>query len=131
VLRYIDLENNKLCENDSSGMSELARSVKNNIKLLGLNLSRNELSDDVAEDLIESLNYNFYIIDLDVTFNYSITNEHILDIMDRINRNRKKYGIDRLSEWKERKLIKAELDGMVQLMKDEEKKKKDEIDETT
>ena len=112
-------------------MSELARSVKNNIKLLGLNLSRNELSDDVAEDLIESLNYNFYIIDLDVTFNYSITNEHILDIMDRINRNRKKYGIDRLSEWKERKLIKAELDGMVQLMKDEEKKKKDEIDETT
>ena len=126
TLRYLDLEGNCLCSGgDNTGFIEMIVALRENIKLIGLNISNNNIDDVSANHIIQSLDINLYIIDLDITFNYGIKTEQVLEIMSRINRNKKKYDLDRLSEWKERKQIKDELDGMTYLMhQDEEYKKK-------
>ena len=128
TLRYLDLEGNCLCSGgDNTGFIEMADALEQNIKLIGLNISNNNIDDVSASHIIHSLDVNLYMIDLDINFNYGIKTEQVLEIMSRLNRNRKKYDFDRLSEWKERKQMRDELEGMTLLMQQDEDYKKKKL----
>jgi hypothetical protein len=151
TLRYLDLENNQLCYNtDNKGVIEMAEALTYNIKLLGLNIANNNIDQACIKAFIKMLQINLYLIELDITFNYttiatstntykdsnsaersqpSFNTELVLEIMNSINRNRKKYEYDRLSEWRERKQLKEELDGMTNLVQSSEEYKKKKLED--
>jgi hypothetical protein len=137
TLRYLDLENNNLTKSgqDDSGVKALFNALEDNTMLVSLNLSNNFLTNDCGNYINSALRKNKNIIHLEIFDNQryeewdkdnykhpsrgendskfvrqGLLINQINELNEAIVRNKKLYDEMRLSEWKERKQLKNEMD---------------------
>ena len=109
-LRYLDIESNQLTADGAlfQGVCDLAESLCHNNTLLSLNLANNMMDAGCAKKFRECIMSNFTLIDFDFSMNDKIELEDSRAIQDYLRRNKAMYDAERLKEWKERKLMRAE-----------------------
>jgi len=94
------------------GIYELAESLKSNETLLSLNLSNNQMDQKCGELFREALQVNQSLIDFDYSNNKYISLEDSRAIQESLRRNKAAYDAERLKEWKERKGMRTEDEGL-------------------
>lgn len=110
TLRYLDLEGNKITgptKQDYVAVEEIAEMLKENKKLLILNLASTGLNENSGRLLVDAMRQNTTLISLEIMGN-ELPVEQIRDLQDCLNRNKKAYDEERLREFKERKLMNEE-----------------------
>lgn len=113
TLRYLDLESNNLTHegDENSGVEEMIGALAHNKHLLSLNLANNKLDDQIGRQFVDLFNPRRFnqetIIDFEFGFN-QFRLEETRQIQDYLKRNKEKYDMDRLEEWRERKRMGSE-----------------------
>ena len=113
TLRYLDLESNNLTHegDENSGVEEMIGALAHNKYLLSLNLANNKLDDQIGRQFVDLFNPRRFnqetIIDFEFGFN-QFRLEETRQIQDYLKRNKEKYDMDRLEEWRERKRMGSE-----------------------
>ena len=110
----LDLGSNQLTMDgqEMHGIYELAESLKSNETLLSLNLSNNQMDQKCGELFREALQVNQSLIDFDYSNNKYISLEDSRAIQESLRRNKAAYDAERLKEWKERKGMRTEDEGL-------------------
>jgi len=108
-LRFLDLESNQLTNDgsDFKGVLEMLNFLDHNNTLMSLNIANNSLNEDCGNKLREKLENNYSLIDIDYSCN-SFNVDDSRAIQEYLKRNKALYDSERLKEWKERKLMRAE-----------------------
>ena len=105
------------------GIYELAESLKVNRTLLSLNLSNNQMDQKCGELFKEALLENTSLIDFDYSNNKYISLEDSRSIQESLRRNKAVYDAERLREWRERKNMRHEDEGLKKVYLDLQAKK--------
>lgn len=105
----MDLESNQLTHEKAffGGVNDILRSLETNHSLISLNLANNQMERGCGEIMNEVLDKNFTLIDFDYSMN-EFSLEDSREIQEKLKRNKRKYDEERLQEWRERKMMRAE-----------------------
>jgi hypothetical protein len=126
TVRFLDLESNPLTgptKQDESGIKALADMLRENRKLLVLNLDNTGLNEKCGDILVECMEINHTLINLEITHN-ELSVRQIRIIQDCLKKNKQTYDAERLREFKERKQMNEEDSATKHLLDIEENKKK-------
>ena len=126
TLRFLDLESNPLTgpsKQETSGIEALAAMLRENRKLLVLNLDNTGLNEKCGDLLVDCMEVNHTLISLEITHN-ELSVRQIRKIQECLKRNKEAYDAERLREFKERKQMNEEDSATKHLLDIEENKKK-------
>jgi len=89
------------------GIYQFVEFLEHNDTLLSLNLCNNDLDEKCGQMFREKLENNHTLIDFNFAQNY-FTMEDSRAIQSFLQRNKAEFDYERLKEWRERKLMRAE-----------------------
>lgn len=91
------------------GVYEFVEFLDSNETLLSLNLANNQMDEKCGTMFREKLENNSSLIDFDFSMNnFNLNDSHA--IQDCLRKNKHEYDVERIKEWKERKVMREEDD---------------------